>query len=198
MQVKAEVRGFDVLPKKLTAIEREAIPVSMSRALNRVTKTVHVQASRDVAKEMGLTVTTIKKALRIKKATPKHLVALIKTSGVPIGLIHFKARQIKKGVTAKAWGKRRLYKKTFIALAKTRDDNVPDGLRPTKEQVFVRKRGVGHLPIKKLYGPSIPKTLGDEAVMAGIHHVVRTTLPARFRHELAHRVTQIAARHNRY
>ncbi len=67
---------------------------------------------------------------------------------VTLSLKEFAPRQTKAGVSAAPWGTRRVFPHTFIG---------PNG------HIFVRE-GKGRLPIRKLWGPNIPKEMvKDEA-----------------------------------
>jgi len=189
---RIEIKGLDSLQRKLTAIERQGLPTAGVRALNRTATTVRASASRDIAREMGLPVSPVKKKIVIRRARKNRLYAVVRASGRPISLIQFAARQVRKGVSAKAWGKRKLYKGAFIARAKTHKADEIE-LRGTSEQVFVRKRSA-RLPIKKLWGPSIPRTMADETILKEIARTIDTTLPKRLEHELRAYVQRLRAK----
>ena len=61
-------------------------------------------------------------------------------------MIEFGARQTKKGVSAKVWGKRRVYKHAFIG----------SGRNSGKQLVFGKTRG-DPKKLKALHGPSLPR-----------------------------------------
>lgn len=174
---------IDRLITNIRAVEREVYPKAASRALNRTATSVRTQASRSVAKAMGLTIAPVRKKFFIEKAKPSRLTAIVSAVGRPISLIHFAARQVRKGVTAKAWGKRKLYRGAFIAKAKTRSAGEEE-FRPTADQVFVRE-GKMRLPIKKLWGPGIPQTLAEPEIQTEIEKQVLTQLPQRIEKEIA-------------
>lgn len=158
------------------------------RALNKVAE----QAITATAKEMrrvgyGLKAATIKKALRIKRAAPGNLKATIVASGRPIPLVQFSARQTAKGVSVNVLNGRKVIAGAFIA-------TMPSGHRG----VFVREDGGSHkkvnkggkvqwhqLPIRELYGPSVPDGVSNAQVQQALQLLVAERFPSILAHESA-------------
>ncbi|WP_026986526.1 phage tail protein, partial [Fodinicurvata fenggangensis] len=135
------------------------------QAINQTARQTRTEAARKIAKIMGIKVTTARKSLQILHASRQRLEARIIASGRPRNLIHFSARQTRKGVTAKAWGSRKLYKGSFIVTTRQ------------GQKLVMKRRGKDRLPIDPLFGPSVPDTMIDEQVRAALQFLVEERLP---------------------
>lgn len=187
--LSVRLEGGNRLNRKLTALEREVLPKSSARALNRTATTARKEAVKDVRIAMGIKASPVRGAMLIIRATAKKLVAIIKVSGAPLSLRHFGARQVRKGVSHKAYGRRQIAKGAFMALPGTNRK----GTSSTIPQAFTRKRGT-RLPIKKLWGPSIPKTMADDAILNKLHALINRVYPERLERELKFFVSRLAAK----
>ena len=136
----------------LVVLSRKRWERAVSTAVNETGRQTLTMAARLVSKEAGLKARTTKKQFALRKSRPSTLTATVVAHGSPIHLVEFGARQTKRGVSAKAWGKRKTYPGTFIAT-----------MASGKRGVFVRK-GAGRLPIRPLYGPGVPGTLALEKI----------------------------------
>ena len=171
---------------ELEAASREMRDTAVVRALNKTADQVKVQASREV-RDAGyaLKMADIKGALRVRRANQGNLRASVIASGRPIPLIKYGARQTAKGVTVNVKSGRKLIPGAFIA-------TMPSGHRG----VFVREPGGKHkkvskagkvawhqLPIRELYGPSIPDGLANKAVQQSLQRFIADRFPKLLTHE---------------
>lgn len=170
---------------KLERVRDDVREKAIVRALNKTADQVKVQAAREI-RDAGynLKVAKIKQAITIRRASKSELVAVVRASGRPIGLINYGARQLKTGVSVQVKGGRKVIKGAFIA-------TMPSGHRG----VFVRK-GKGHkkvgtgrtawhgLPIDELFGPSIPSVFLNQVVQDALQSAIREKFPQIFQHEL--------------
>jgi len=141
-----EIKFDDVKLKQVQRVLRDipkALPKVMSRGLNRTATSARTQISRSLAKEIGLKIKDVRGKLSLQRATYSNWRSAVGVSSKRFGLIKFRARQTKKGVTYKKGRKRILFRHAFIATMKT-------GHRG----VFLRK-GPARLPIQELKGPSL-------------------------------------------
>lgn len=156
------------------------------RAINKTAEQVKVQASREI-RDAGynLKIAKIKKAITLRRASKTELVAVLRATGKPVGLINYSARQTKAGVSVQVKNGRKLISGAFIA-------TMPNG----HKGVFVRK-GHGHrkvvkggkttwsgLPIDELFGPSIPSAFMNKVVQDALRSAVREKFPRLLKHEL--------------
>lgn len=164
----------------LASVERGVAKTATLRAINDTARRAHTESVREVAKRMGVVQKRVRKDLTLSRATRARLVAVITAKGRPLPLIGFRARQLRRGVKARAWGQQRLYPHTFIA-------TMPSGHRG----VFVRV-GRGRLPIRELWGPAVPKEF--EALLSG---ALERKYRERFLRELVRQVTLLERRARR-
>jgi hypothetical protein len=160
IDVKAEVEAAQ---KNLDDLQKRQVRRAAARALNRTGQQVRTRAVRDTAKTMGLTGKRVREAITLFKANPNALYAEVKAKGQPISLKEFKARQTRKGVTAKVMGERKLYRHRFI-------------VQSLGGHVFERE-GKKRFPIRKLWGPSVPAVF----LMDNINKALRDHAAERWR-----------------
>ena len=176
--------------------------MSMPRALNRAATKVRSEAVKRVARDMGLKQKDARRSFQIVRATRAKPEAVIIITGKPIGLIKFGARQTRRGVTAKAWGKRKLYKGAFIA-----PTSGSGGVQAFKlvggrrGKPRARKSGPQagrpyrpELPINKLFGPSVPQTFADREVLRFVNRVAVITVDKNFQRDMDFFMRRLAAR----
>lgn len=170
------------------------MPEATARALNRTVDQGKVAASREVkAAGYSMKIGEIKKAMRLKRATKSELRASIIASGRPIPLIQFSARQTSKGVSVNVLKGRKLIEGAFIA-------TMPSGHRG----VFVREPGAKHrkvakgktagwhaLPIRELWGPSIPAAVANEKVQQALLSFMQDRFPKLLDHEVKWRSRRV-------
>ena len=141
MQINMTSNIKDV-QKQLNALERKVLPKATNRSLNRVGGKVNTQVLRYVSKKVGLPQKALKQRGFFARVNSnlKTLTTQIRVIYGAIPLKDFNPRQTKQGVTAKAWGKRKVYKNTFIS----EELGHPVFVRETKERA----------PMKKIHGPN--------------------------------------------
>jgi hypothetical protein len=156
------------------------------RALDKTAAQARTGATRAVrASGYNIKASAIKRSFTIERATPARLVVTLRATGAPITLINYGARQTTKGVTVRVKNGRKTLRHAFIA-------TMPNGHRG----VFART-GKGHkrvtkdgrsymsgLPIRELYGPSIPDALTNDAVQKALAQTIADKYPAILAHEL--------------
>lgn len=181
--VRLEFDGVNSLVRKSTRLERRVFPAAAARAINRTAVTVRKVSQRDLAKQTGMPARAVGSRIKItRRANKQNLTAVVEGKGRPFNLIRFKARQLKKGVSANPWGTRRLFKSTFMVNAKRGSD-----------AQFVAQRKKGSNKIRALFGPGIAKEMSRDAITNARTDVVRDVLPKRLRAELDFRVKRLRA-----
>ena len=111
MAVKSDIKR---LTQGLNRLERKAIPAAANSALNKAGRKVKTVITRDLSKEMGLKQKDIKNEIKVKKSNFRTLSVFISATGRRLNIIRYKAKQLKKALTAKPWGKVRKWKTGFI------------------------------------------------------------------------------------
>ena len=159
--------------RHLTDVQQKKVPVATSRAINRAVSKVRTETRRDVSRRMGVQQKHIKGSFAIRRASRYVLSGVLTSRGRPIKLIYFKGtRQLKAGVKSSAYGKSRTHPGTFIA-------NVGAGHRGA-----FRRKGSGRLPIKELYGPSVPETMAEKIIQDSMGRTGRQVFRKEFRRQL--------------
>lgn len=157
------------LTARLVAAGKSIRP-ALARALNHTGDKARTQVARVLVKQTGAKYAAIRKAMHSKPASIGALMYRIVSSGGYMSLKEFGARQTNKGVSAAPWGKRRVFPHTFIVSS-------------LGGHVFERK-GPSRLPIRKLWGPALPKEMVKDQSKAAFETTVATELPARVVHEV--------------
>lgn len=145
------------------------------RALNRAIGSGRTLLVRETARDMGLTQTVVRNAIRLQDATAARPEASLRTSLKRIPLSRFHARQTKSGVRYRLPGGRGGHPTAFLAT-----------MRSGHEGVFVR-RPKGQLGprggrTKELFGPSIGgvvRKYRDQAVAR-----IQEQFAKNFKHEM--------------
>ncbi|MDY0882302.1 phage tail protein [Dongia soli] len=151
-------------------------------AVNDTARQANNLAVKLVAKESGLKSSDVRKRVRIIRASRSTLTAIVRGSGRALPLYTFNARQTKAGVSAKAWGKRKVYRGSFIAT-----------MRTGHVGVFTRT-GDDRLPIKELFGPGVAGTMGRAEVRAQIEALIRERLPINVKRQMERRLRAISGK----
>tara|TARA_R100001163_G_C4959150_1_gene123707 strand:- start:128 stop:676 length:549 start_codon:yes stop_codon:yes gene_type:complete len=146
MKINIE-RDFERLAKRLSDTQRKALPQALNRTIKRVGKATERVVYKAVAKDSGVK----QKDLKRKRWFTAHFgtvaspfYKLMVRFGA-VSLKDFNPKQLKRGVKASAWGKRKLYRHTFIS-------------EELGGHVFARKveeLGPKTRKIKKIWGPTI-------------------------------------------
>lgn len=144
-------------PKKMAQqfvpnVLRDQTPRIMVQAVNKVAGKANTFSRRMTARAMGVKVGYLRaRGWSLRRASIKtgRVEATIFIRGRPtnIGSREFGGRQLKKGVSSKAWGKRKVHEGTFLINA-----------RGTGGGTWAASRkGKKRLPIKAKYGPWAPR-----------------------------------------
>lgn len=177
MQITVDYKDeIERVKRELSWMRNKAVDAAANRANNRTAVQVRTEAVRSLGKEIGkatgLSAAGFRRSMRIIRSTRRTLRAAVVASGRPLPLIGFAARQTTRGVTAAAWGKRKLYRGAFIA-------RMPTGHRGVYARTSKKR-----LPIRELWGPSIPKVFIDEHVQRSLKTSVTRRWPRNFQREL--------------
>lgn len=152
-------------------------PNAISRALNRAATNVNSNIKKEVRNEYNIKAGDINETLSVTKASKMSLVAQVKSSGALIPLDKFKVSP--KTVNPKRKGQIKIGVKK-------------DGLKTVMgafvadingKKVFQRE-SKSRLPIKKLFGPSVPQMLGNEEIRVEIERQGQETFENRLDHEI--------------
>lgn len=181
--VRADVKGITTSLTRYIGEEQKAVV----RALNKTAMQARTAASQEVkAAGYNIKASAIKSSFAIQKASRGNLVVTLKATGRPIALINYGARQGKNGVSVQVKAGRSVLRHAFIATMQNGHRGVFE--RTGKKHKVVQRNGKPlrtGLPIKELFGPSIPQSLANDAVNKAIMAKIRAKFPQILKHELA-------------
>ena len=172
MEVKVK-SNMDRAMRGLWNVKTKYIQKAMVTALNKVGAEVVTQAKRELKDATGLKAGTVGKKVAKDKARRGDEEYTIRIKSRYLNLIEFGARQTKKGVSAKAWGKRKLYKHAFIG----------SGRSSGKQLVFGKTRG-DPKKLKALHGPSLPREFHRQDMGSLFNKKIKTRFPILFKRAL--------------
>lgn len=173
---------------EFTQAARDMQQQAAARALNKMADQAKTAAAREVRSAgYNLKASVIKAQMRVKRATPGQLTASVVASGRPIPLIQYGARQTGRGVSVSVQKGRKVIAGAFIATM--RSGHVGVYVRESGgKHVKVKKGGKAswhELPIRQLFGPSVPDALANKAVQDALQTLVAEKLPRLIEHEHA-------------
>ena len=159
--------------RNLGTVHKKYVQKALVTALNKVGAEVVTQAKRELKDATGLKAGTVGKKLAKDKARRGDEEYTIRIKLRYLNLIEFGARQTKKGVSTKAWGKRKLYKHAFIG----------SGRNSGKQLVFGKTRG-NPKKLKALHGPSLPREFHGQDMESLFNKKIKTRFPILFKRAL--------------
>lgn len=171
----------------LAETRREITDKAVPRALNKLAEQAKTLSSKEI-RSAGYTIKakTVKEQIVIVKATASTMTAIVKVRGKPVPLMEFNARQTKAGVSVKVKGARKVIKGAFIATMPTGHVGVFTRT-PSSRYKRVRKGTKTQwtqLPIKELYGPSLPAIWSNQVIQAALLKMIKQKFPEVLRHEI--------------
>jgi len=113
MEVKVN-SNFKKALRDIGNVPRKYVQKAMVTALNKVGAEVVTQAKRELKDATGLKAGVVAKKIKKDKARKGDETYSIHIKSRYLNAIEFGARQTKKGVSAKIWGKRKIYRGAFI------------------------------------------------------------------------------------
>lgn len=169
-------------------------------ALNRAAEGARSDAVRKVRERYYIKAADVRDAIKIKKATPDDLAAIVHAKGSPIALSKFRLtpskpptkRRTKPIIARVVRGEGGPIKGAFVARMASGHVGafIRAGTPRRREEMFVRvggqlkKKKVKDLPIQQLYGPSLPQMLGHKSVTEFVEEQARERLESRLEHEI--------------
>ena len=132
--------------------EQEATK-AFNRALNSEGDKVRTLVRRSLRQQTGAKQDLINRQTKSFRSSFSSLTYTIQAQGDHVGLSHFNPRQFSYGVRAKPWGRSQRFEKAFL-------------ITSLHDNVFVRE-GKSRFPIRKMFGPSIPKEIMRDATRDG-------------------------------
>ena len=164
--IKEAMRNLRNVPKKY-------VQKALVTSLNKIGAEVFTQAKRELRDATGLKAGVVAKGLKKDKARKGDETYSIFIKSRYKYVIEFGARQTKKGVSAKVWGKRRVYKGAFIG----------SGRNSGKKLVFGKSKRKKN-KLKALHGASLPREFHREDMAKIFNKKIKTRFPILFKRAL--------------
>jgi len=169
MEVKVN-SNFKKALRDIGNVPRKYVQKAMVTALNKVGAEVFTQAKRELKDATGFKAGVVAKGMKKDKARRGDEEYSIFIKSRYKNVIEFGARQTKKGVTAKVWGKRRIYRGAFIG----------SGRNSGKQLVF-KKRSDNPKKIRALHGASLPREFHRQDMESIFKKKIKTRFPILFK-----------------
>lgn len=181
--------------KKHAAITRRAL----NRATNRTAASMRSKIAREVSKEMGLRAKDVRAATSLERGRVSRPGATIEARGRPLNLVRFRARQTKRGVRARPWGKPRVYSGTWIG-----NNGRTVFIRTSRKRARSRAAGVRGSSITKhnqairpVWGPGVARSVAESTRTAQFRKAVKDRFDREFRESYAFQVERAGLKRER-
>ena len=168
MEVKVN-NNFKKALRDIGNVPRKYVQKAMVTALNKVGAEVVTQAKRELKDATGLKAGVVAKKIQKDKARRNDNTYSIFIKSRYLNLIEFNAKQTKRGVSAKAWGNRKIYRGAFIGR----------GQDSGKQLVFKKVRGSKQ--IRAVHGASLPRELHRQDMKSIFNKKIKTRFPILFK-----------------
>jgi hypothetical protein len=171
MEVKVKSNMKEAL-RNLGTVHKKYVQKALVTSLNKVGAEVVTQAKRELKDATGLKAGVVGKKIKKDKARKGDETYSIHIKSRYLNAIEFGARQTKKGVSAKIWGKRKIYRGAFIG----------SGRNSGKQLVFKKsKRQNG---IEAVHGASLPREFERQGMAKIFNKKIKTRFPILFKRAL--------------
>lgn len=186
---------FKAFAKQLDRMQRSSLKKATQRAMNLAARKAHTASVRKLAADLSIPSKLVRKQITLRRASLGEIArmkATLRAKGGALKLSAFPYRQGRKGVSVRAWGKRKQYPGTFVAVMKTGHVGIFTRLgdrRGTARRV-VAGRWAGKLykpalKIKELWGPNVPREIAAKVIQQHIAKAFREAFMPELRRQLA-------------
>lgn len=179
--VVKNVPSLERFAEKLKGADNRVLAQSLNREMQKERTVIR----RSIADVTGAPYGRIVSVVRDQKATAGNLDYAIRSEDEFLPLSAFGAREVRSGVTAAPWKVRRVFPGAFMRGGHRGARTDAPSLNG---QVFARE-GKGRLPIRKLWGPAIPREMTrDDGAPVGTWRRAVAELPPRILAEIERRM----------
>ena len=172
MEVKVK-SNMDKAMRGLWNVKTKYIQKALVTPLNKIGTEVFTQAKRELKDATGLKAGVVAKKIKKDKARRGDETYSIHIKSRYLNVIEFGARQTKRGVSAKVWDKRKVYRGAFIG----------SGRNSGKQLVF-KKRKNAPKRIEALHGASLPREFERQDMAKIFNKKIKTRFPILFKRAL--------------
>ena len=172
MEVKVN-SNFKKALRDIGNVPRKYVQKAMVTALNKVGAEVVTQAKKELAGATGLKQNVVAKKIKKDKARRGDETYSIHIKSRDLNVIEFGARQTKKGVSTKVWGKRKIYSGAFIG----------SGRNSGKQLVFKQAKD-NPKRAEALHGASLPREFHRQDMEKIFNKKIKKWFPILFKRAL--------------
>jgi len=169
MEVKVN-SNFKKALRDIGNVPRKYVQKAMVTALNKVGAEVVTQAKKELAGATGLKQKVVNKKIKKDKARRGDEEYSIYIKSRYKNVIEFGARQTKKGVSAKVWGKRKIYRGAFIG-----------GGRNSGKRLVFKQAKDNPKRAEALHGASLPREFYRQDMEKIFNKKIKTRFPILFK-----------------
>jgi hypothetical protein len=182
LQIRIDTVDVSRLANAFTAAGEKA-PVAIARALNHTGAKARTAMIKSLTAQTGLKRKTIVKALKVRKAAQRgDLSYTIWSRGGDISLKYFSPKEVRKGVSAKPFGRR-----TYTPMAFLKGGRKPNRVTLNMGGHVYRRTSAARTPIEMVdSGVIIPQEMVSGATEAAFYEVAQRDLADRLGHEIYH------------
>lgn len=188
IEARIEVEGsIEEVQKRLGNLSHKA-PSVIANAINRTTTNIKKTMAQETVKRYNIASGDVKKTITVNRATRANLQGAAISKASPVALSKFKVSPNRKVTYSKGKPSPKVYKvsvekgpaskpldvdpKAFIAEMKS------------EHQGLFRRKTESSLPIKQLFGPSVPQMIKNDGSMERIQAEAESTLQKRIDAEI--------------
>lgn len=163
--------------------------LAIARALNRTIRSARTAASREIRNVWKIRAKDVRAAQSIKPAKRTDLKSALITTGRPLPIMAFGARQTKKGISVNIAGQRKYFPGAFKAKMSSGHEGifargVYGGNRFAWRSQRLKKWPEHDTPITELKTLSVPVATRQNVVLKHVARKVEQDFPGRLTHEL--------------
>jgi len=169
MEVKVK-SNMDKAMRGLWNVKTKYIQKALVTSLNKIGAEVFTQAKRELKDATGLKAGVVAKKVKKDKARRGDETYSIFIKSRYLNVIEFGARQTKRGVSAKVWGKRKIYRGAFIG-----------GGRNSGKRLVFRQHEDDPKKAIALHGASLPREFHRQDMESIFNKKIKTRFPILFK-----------------
>lgn len=187
IETRIQVDNIEEVKQRLGNLSHKA-PSVLANAINRTTTNIKKTMAQQTAKRYNIANGEVKKTISISKATRARLEGATISKASPIALAKFKVSPNRTVSYANSKPSPKVYKVSVEkGPASKRLDADPKAfiaVMKSGHQGLFRRLTDDSLPIKQLYGPSVPQMIKNDESMKNIQEEAQSTLRKRIDAEI--------------
>ena len=187
IETRIQVDNIEEVKQRLGNLSHKA-PSVLANAINRTTTNIKKTMAQQTAKRYNIANGEVKKTISISKATRARLEGATISKASPIALAKFKVSPNRIVSYANGKPSPKVYKVSVEkGPASKRLDADPKAfiaVMKSGHQGLFRRLTDDSLPIKQLYGPSVPQMIKNDESMKNIQEEAQSTLRKRIDAEI--------------